>query len=799
MRWGLLFLWCGCSTWLCGQLLVEEFDGGTLPPGWTTTDASANAEPLLWQVCPDPTTCAPFTTAFTTGLVFGAPGAQNGYVTANSDAHGQQPTDFISRLRSPVVDCSEAPRVYLSFYSFLATALLPASEHAIVQVRSAGGSWVDFRPFCTLQYGETNQQSTNAQWVVLDISEVAAGSASVELRWQWTGDWEYSWSIDGVRLTPEDPRAERVVWGALPGQGDFAGGLNGWTVNTLLAPGPLQGWRWSPDGYFGDAFFAADTRHLDAPTVCNGAVVLNADHYSTGGDTPIDPPYPIYVSELVSPPVDLGTSDEPLSLSFYETVRQFEPAPGYAAPTQLAYSTDDGTTWSAPVDLHPDLPQSEERTGRLSVPLPEALSGAAAVRIKFIFAAQFFYWIIDDVRIERRRAVDLALTPTYAALAPSAVVPASQVDSVFFLTDLRNNGSDSADAVVLHVAVDDLLTSTTPYADSLEVGAVGPSELRTDLLLPHAFLPPAEPGLYEYRYRVGGALPDEFLPDNGYQNRLQVSDTTFAKERGRTRAIAPTGAISRYAYGNCFYVPRGAGYRAASVSFGLANAADLAGDAVLVHLYEWAGDLNENDRADAELEYTELGINGYTITGGEGNNLITVPLLSPDGGPLDLQDDRYYLATVEYDGLSTCFFQASEAYNYTATYVLTDSLQRPRYASVLRTDFTDDSYDLIGFGLDVVPVVRFHIREKPTATARPRTVSIRVFPNPISDLVRWSTAEKRDFQHVRVARASGQVLTPPVPFARGRLRTDGLASGAYLLVFTNKSGQQHAVPILVQR
>ena len=779
-----------------GQVLFSEnFDAPTLPVGWSTTDASGNGTDLLWTICTDPTACAPYTSAFTTETTFAAPGAADGYAVADSDAHGDQAQDFISRLQSPRIDCSGAPTVFLSFQSFIATAIVPPAGHALVQVRLSDGPWTNFDPYCTLRYADQNLRSPNPQLVVLDLSDLAANEADVELRWQWTGDWEYSWSIDEVRLTVTDPHAESVVWGAASGQGDFAGGPNGWTVNVLSAPGPDQSWRWSPDGYLGDAFFALDTRHLDAPSVCNGAMVFNADHYSTNGDTPIDPPYPVYVGELISPSIDLSAQDSELALSFWEEARLFEPAPGYAFPTFFTYSTDDGATWSIPVDLHPDLPQSEVMAGQRVVPLPPALLGQATVRLKFTFAAQFFYWAIDDVQIRRRRAYDLALTSNYVVLPPNAVTPLSQLDTLFFGTDVRNDGSEAVDSVRLRIRVDDLLAQQPIYRDSLYIGPVAPDELLTDRLLPQPFINLNAPGLYAYTYEVSGTPADEFLPNNRYQNTFQVSDTIFAKERGRTRAIAPTGNIQRYAYGNCFYVPNGEGYLASSITFGLANAADLAGDNLIVHLYEWAGDLNANGLADEDLEYEALGINVYSITGEEGNNLITVPLLSAEGEALTLRDDRYYLATVEYDGLNSCFFQASEAYNYTATYVLSDSLHRPRYASVLRTDFQQAAYDLIGFGLDVVPVVRLNIRNGTTASPVARAPELHLFPNPTSDRLYW-TDLPNGLRPVAVEHPDGRSVA--VAWSAGSVAIDRLVDGLYYLVMSDGARRYH-YPFVVQR
>ena len=805
MRPLLTLLALGVAAGLYAQLPFQESfaapTGSDLPAGWSTADLSTNVAPLRWERCADPTACAPYTTAFTTETAFAAPSAADGYLTVNSDQHGDQPADFESVLSAPPIDCSNADAVFLSFYSFVATAVVPAAEGATVEVRADGGPWVSFQPFCTLRYASENLRSPNPRWVVLELSSVAAQAAALEVRWRWSGDWEYSWSIDDVLVSATDPRAAGVIWGNIPGQGDFAGGLNGWTVNTLIAPNSDQGWQWVPDGYLGNAFFAADTRHLESPSVCNGAMLLNADFYSTGGDTPIDPPYPVYVSELVSPVIDLSAADGRLTLEWYESLRLFQAAGGNAAPSQLSTSTDGGLTWSAPVDLHPELQQSEAYEGPAGFPLPAALSGAAQARFKFIFGAQFFWWGIDDVRIRLRPPHDLALVARFTALPPSAVTPASQVDPVYFLTDMRNNGSRPATGTKLRVTVRDLPAAATLFTDSLLIGTVPADTLLTNLLIETAYTPPAQPGLYELSYAASADSTDARPADNLVRRTFQISDSTFAKERGRTRAIAPAGTTLQYAYGNCFYLPRGQGWYGSSVTFGLANAADIGGETLLIQLLEWAGDLNGNGLADADTEYTVVGINAYTVIGGEALNLITVPLLAPDGTEVALRDDRYYLATVEYGGSVPCFFQASETYDYTATFVLSDSLGSPRYASVLKTDFTANSYDLVGFGLDVVPVVRLNIRTTPTAAPPPPArPSWSVFPNPAARTLHWRADDlpAGNYQ-LRLLDGLGRVRLGQANADQGTLTLPALTDGLYFLEIRHKSGLRLRKKIIIQQ
>jgi hypothetical protein len=158
-------------------------------------------------------------------------------------------------------------------------------------------------------------------------------------------------------------------------------------------------------------------------------------------------------------------------------------------------------------------------------------------------------------------------------------------------------------------------------------------------------------------------------------------------------------------------------------------------------LHEWAGDLNENNTADPE-ELEEIAVNFYPFEGTEGLNMITLPV-SFEGLGVPLKDSTYYIMSVRYNDPTPplLFMLASDTIDYTATIAAHKSSSGlvPQYASALDVG-NDGAFDLLGFGYDIVPVVRLHIGESPILTSgmelAETTPGFEISPNPANDFFR---------------------------------------------------------------
>jgi hypothetical protein len=189
----------------------QDFGGG-FPAGWTTTDG--NNQGVLWTWCPNPNAgntnpgCAPlFNDGLNQQTAFAAPTAANGFMTCDSDEAGLKPQNHRSRLTTSAINCAGQPVVFVQFASHIGVFEVPAPNGAILRVSTDNVNWTNFN---NLYPGIDNSSiaarwSANPQFVVVDISSIAANQPTVYLQWQWEGNWEYFWSIDDVELLNGNP------------------------------------------------------------------------------------------------------------------------------------------------------------------------------------------------------------------------------------------------------------------------------------------------------------------------------------------------------------------------------------------------------------------------------------------------------------------------------------------------------------------------------------------------------------------------------------------------------------------
>ncbi len=187
----------------------EDFSGGGIPAGWTTSDdmTPAGQTPVLFQWSNDPASVSTAAVNHPLILTFDAPGASNGYLWANSDRglSSAPATNHLTRLTTTSIDCSGRSSVLLTMKSTIGVFDLSANTNCKIRVSTNGTSWTDFVPFPCLTTGDVNPPcqrfSYNPQSVAVDITSVAAMQSTVYLQFQWQGGWEYYWAMDDLQLT----------------------------------------------------------------------------------------------------------------------------------------------------------------------------------------------------------------------------------------------------------------------------------------------------------------------------------------------------------------------------------------------------------------------------------------------------------------------------------------------------------------------------------------------------------------------------------------------------------------------
>ncbi|MBV6428439.1 MAG: hypothetical protein KIPDCIKN_02966 [Haliscomenobacter sp.] len=554
-------------------------------------------------------------------------------------------------------------------------------------------------------------------------------------------------------VAEQDPLARTIVWGTLPGQGDFAGGRNGWTVNNIWCTnGQTQPkgdlWQWSADASAPGNCGRGD---ILSPSRCNGAMVFASNLLDDKGgvcgqglgtgDCPVG-----QLGELVSPVIPLRGQGTPgYTLKFYQSLRQFN------SDYLLLWSVNGGATWDTTA-INQELETYEVNpVPYLLVPLT-GTANADSLIVKFLFQGNYYYWVIDDVQVLVQEPNNLRITDFYA-LPPNMYTPLSQVEPIGFLADVANIGSQDQPGVRLEMIVQDS-ASAVRFQSENALGALSSNTLLENQIIQGTFTPNAV-GSYRAAYEVVSALTDFDPSDNVRSFTFYVTDSTFAKEDGtNTRTISPdlnnwaANEPPSVAYGNVFYVPRGKGFFSRNIQFVIPNAEELKGRGLILSLYKWKD--SNGDRAAQATERTLAAFNFYEVLGTESNplRLISVPVPGPEEPLLELEDSTTYLVMLEYyapsvDGI-TLDALISTRYDYKAQYLLSLLTSNPRFTTMTGTagDLTKDTYSPNGFSPlvgDYSYVIRWNISKSGGVTPTQDLPSIddqtAVFPNPATDWV----------------------------------------------------------------
>lgn len=199
----LLTLFCSNAQ----EVLNEDFEGG-IPLTWANQNDST-----------DPTALA--TSVWTTNNVGDAIGftAGNGYLYSltnilgvyaefNSDVYGGGAEDV--SLTSPAIDCSSLTTVKLSYDHFFKDGY---GGNGYVEVSNDGGIWTTVATYTTTANGYTFGAE------IIDVSTQLAGSSTAYVRFRWTGDFSWGWSLDNVIVQQPQGNAPDMVTDMLPVDG----------------------------------------------------------------------------------------------------------------------------------------------------------------------------------------------------------------------------------------------------------------------------------------------------------------------------------------------------------------------------------------------------------------------------------------------------------------------------------------------------------------------------------------------------------------------------------------------------
>jgi len=292
--------------------------------------------------------------------------------------------------------------------------------------------------------------------------------------------------------------SQTYIWGG-PGDAnsEFNGGLNDWTVN---ATPDSALWVWEADGAADRGAYFGTRGPIQSPSVSNGAAVFDSDFYDNAG-TPGNfgngiAPAP-QVGELISPEFSCEGHTS-VWIQFNEYYRNFQ------STTTYAVSIDGGETW---IDGHPintDVAvnaQIDPATVKL-IDISDIAANQANVKIKFIFNANYYFWVIDDVYIIDSPPADPQIAGTW--FPPNRFnTPQSQIgnDSMYFIMDVINRGGADVAEMGAKVRVVNLDSDTKYFEDSTTM-ALGAGD--TIQISFNSFMPTSEmdTGLYAAVYDI---------------------------------------------------------------------------------------------------------------------------------------------------------------------------------------------------------------------------------------------------------------------------------------------------------
>jgi hypothetical protein len=614
-------------------------------------------------------------------------------------------------------------------------------------------------------------------------------------------EWAANLNVDGVTLSILSTllSADDIVvsWDAMNDMTiTVQGGVTVVTFTKVSDNAPS--WFWTPNGNVPNGFTALTPgTQIQSETQDNGAAVINTVFQNILADPDLvpsgPPPYPEHWVTMTSSPIDISSADRALEIQYTSYIRLLNPTDDAPFRTFWEISTDGGETWSSAFDAHPGLgannpAETQQRTEL--IPITSTLTaGATTLQIRFTFAMDFYFWVLDDIVIRERVGVDMQANDNFFAIAPNYATPVSQVEDMYFMSDIQNNGGETATNVNLNLTITApdgsvIYNADKPYGDIIP-DSLAENDFFIDPLLA---VDQEQLGIYEGVYTVSHDGEDTRENNNTLEFSFEVTDTLFAKAAAVTRNVAPAAQTFEdniYHYGNAYYVPDGEGLYARYVTFGIANADELAdfNGSVSVYLYEWDGTLDSDENPNFPGVFNgfspntyggqPIAFNSYSFDGTESDQLLTIPI-SVDFEGVPLQSGMYYVPVMHFVSTSEeerCFMLASEGHDYSAMAFITDSLMIPRHAGVLEVG--DDSFaptlSVIGFGRDIVPIMRMSIGNNPdllgdplvnTNDVLPAEYGMTIFPNPANERfsLQLDLPEVADYAMVTLYDVSGRIL-----------------------------------------
>ena len=120
--------------------------------------------------------------------------ADNGFAMYDSDATGVEVGSQDSKLIwGGAIDCSSYASVAVTFESYYRAF----NGNCYIEVSTDSSTWEQFQVHDDI---DVNSSTANPSIVTVNITDYAAGEASVYFRFRYIGEWDYAWMVDDVKF-----------------------------------------------------------------------------------------------------------------------------------------------------------------------------------------------------------------------------------------------------------------------------------------------------------------------------------------------------------------------------------------------------------------------------------------------------------------------------------------------------------------------------------------------------------------------------------------------------------------------
>ncbi len=600
----------------------------------------------------------------------------------------------------------------------------------------------------------------------------------------------------------------QVVWGDQAGQGQFDGGLNGWTVENCFVEvngntaSPLS-WQWYENPI--EELFGSQ---MISYSRCNGAVGYDASYWNLnyGGDLGIPNGYPNHHCELISPAIDLSNAG-PVSLQFWQTNFSLNGNDNPGDPVSRVFiSYDGGMTWPDQINVETNNILTADQTvwanGELKRYFLPQLAGEPNIRLKFEFHGDFYAWYIDDVYFTAIPDNNLTINPDVYGLQPSARTPISLAEPVFAITEVTNSGRQAQPNTKVTV---EYSGPSTTIAKELDLGTLQSTSAAYGCETNQIFSPD-EIGHYAVTMTAHSDSMDFDMSDNSLDFSFELTDSIWSKDPGQVDGFVRPADVSHFTWGSVFTVPED--YQGTDMIYGvefgfqLADSTDDLTEFIVWDISSWDNINNDRICQEAERETLIQDMVVFNYRDGVDNVMRTYDLeKNPILDPIRIETGKNYILAISWlnPDKDLNIFGYTD-YRYLGMQVAYDSCSAlQKYTDVIGIgDNTRGDWSTAGWSSGIVPAMRLITKPLTVSSVKENNtnVQLNVYPNPSTDKINIEVQfeKKQDQVEISIKDITGKTILVHNDYkVSNRLYSFNLNeqnSGMYFIEIKTESGMK---------